>query len=216
MVSTPALPPPAAKDDPVRAAALAVHQQFVALHGDLPTVSFAELCALPPTTVVVDVRTAGEVAVSRMPGSITAAEFTPARSGANGRPPPVVAVCTVGLRAAVWARDLAGRGGYAGPVYVSQGVLLHALDGGKMVRAAAVGGGGEAWQSVTEVHVYHARYRLVPRGWSAAAYSTPVAAAHGLRFAPALARALVSSSVPHGWWNLRREAATPVPLDLAL
>lgn len=140
---------------------------------------------LPEGTAFVDVRTPGELAVSRIPSSVTVEEFE--RTCAEGNPPPgVVAVCTVGLRAALWGQGLRDKG-YRGEVRVSEGILLWALDGGKVVRARS-GKEGE-WENVEELHTFDSSHRLAPKGWKMTSYSAPLAAWHARTYLPLLVRA---------------------------
>lgn len=161
------------------------HLKFHNLYGGLRAVSRAEVEQLPPGTLLVDVRTPAEVAVSRVPGSVTAKEFE--QACAEGAPPTgVVAVCTVGLRAALWGQGLREKG-FEGDVTVSEGVLLWALDGGELVRPVA--GKSDVWESVQEVHTFDVTHRFAPEGWNMTHYSAAKAAWHGSSYLPAMIRA---------------------------
>jgi rhodanese-related sulfurtransferase len=179
-------------DAATREVALAAHLKFKKYSGGYLTLTADELATLPADKFVVDIRTLDEIAVSRIPGSITAAEFFEAARLVCAVVPPVVVVCTVGFRAALWARDMRER--YSGPVYISRGILLYALDGKEVVREEDGGTGREgasspAWVSVKELHVFDRSYALVPAGWAAKYYSAPKAAWHAARYAPMLLRA---------------------------
>jgi rhodanese-related sulfurtransferase len=175
-----------------RARALEAYTRWARLFPELSGVSYNDLRqnavdkALDP--VLVDVRSTPELELSRIPGSITPDEFesNPERHRPSAR--PVVAVCTIGLRAGLWARRLA-RAGYAGPIYVSQGVLLHALDGGELV-SLRQGPNGTSWQPVKSVHCFAAAYQFAPAGWDSRVFSTREGTRRSARFAPDLARAL--------------------------
>jgi rhodanese-related sulfurtransferase len=104
-----------------RARSLEANTRWERLFPELRGVSYNDLRqnavdkALDP--VLVDERSTPELEVSRIPGSITPDVFesSPERHRRSAR--PVVAVCTIGLRAGIWARRLA-RAGYAGRIYV--------------------------------------------------------------------------------------------------
>jgi rhodanese-related sulfurtransferase len=73
---------------------------------DVPRVTPQELSSKLHDTVVVDVRTPEEVAVSRIPGSLTAAEFAARREAVRQSGAKVVAYCTVGFRSSQFVRKL--------------------------------------------------------------------------------------------------------------
>lgn len=174
-------------DEKTRSDALAMHKKFEKIWGGLPTVCSADLPSLPSGTVIVDVRTKDEIDVSRIPNSLTVEEFQAARqSGAE--PPAVVSVCTVGVRASLWAHEL--RKGFAGPVYIHQGILLHALDGNSVVRKARTGGDGKGstWTDVKEVHTFDKAHEYVPSGWNAKHYSAFQALRHAAPYVPKILR----------------------------
>lgn len=77
---------------------------------DVPRVKPLDLFSQLLDTVVVDVRTPEEVAVSRIPGSLTAAEFAERREAVRRRRAPVVAYCTVGFRSSHFVRKLRADG----------------------------------------------------------------------------------------------------------
>lgn len=180
-------------DEKTRSEALAVHQKFEKVWDGLPTICSADLHSLPAGTAIVDVRTKDEIDVSRIPDSITLEEFQEARrSGAE--PPAVVSVCTIGVRASLWAHEL--RQDFVGPVYIHQGILMHALDGNSVVRRESDTGSGESapWVDVKELHTFDKAHEYVPSGWEAKHYSVFQALRHSAPYIPKLLKFLVSPS----------------------
>lgn len=168
-------------DEKTRSDALAVHKKFEKVWGGLPTVCSADVSSLPAGTALVDVRTKDEIDVSRIPNSITVDEFQAARQS-GVEPPAVVSVCTIGVRASLWGHEL--RKDFAGPVYIHQGILLHALDGNPVVRKASTGDGSESWLDVKEVHTFDKAHEYVPTGWSSTHYSALQAIRHSAPYIP--------------------------------
>jgi rhodanese-related sulfurtransferase len=176
-----------------------VHAEaWAVLFRELPAVSHQDvllMIQIGKDPILVDVRSAPEPEVSRIAGSVTPEEFeaSPARHSAR----PVVSICTIGLRAGLWATRLL-RLGYAGPIFVSEGVLLHVLDGGDVVSLRGASHGAE-WQPVTSIHCFGERYRFAPDGWDCPVFSWSESLKYTARFVPDLVRALLSTVL----WKLR-------------
>ena len=103
-------------------------------------------------TVVVDVRTPTEQAVSMIPGAITAEEFEANRARYEGA--TVLAYCTVGQRSGLFVQELMADGW---KVFNIVGAILawtHA--GGPLVDSAG---------PTPKVHVYSRRSNLVAEGY---------------------------------------------------
>lgn len=170
-------------NEETRLAAMAAHRRCSKHWSDLPTISATDLATLPEGTAIVDVRTKEELDVSRIPNSVTVAELEAARRSGT-EPPAVVSVCTVGFRAGLWAQAL--RLDYSGPIFVSQGILLHALDGYPVVRqeAANEDDASGAWVDVKEIHTFDKSHAFVPNGWTAKYYSALNSLRHAAPFVP--------------------------------
>jgi rhodanese-related sulfurtransferase len=181
-----------------RAHALAAYERWAVLFHELPAVSHQELLFMiqnGKNPILVDVRSVPELDVSRIAGSVTPEEFeaSPARHSARH----VVSICTIGLRAGLWATRLQ-RSGYAGPIFVSEGVLLHVLDGGGVVSLRGASHGAE-WQSVMSIHCFGEGYRFAPDGWDCPVFSRSESLRYTARFFPGLVLALLSTAS----WKLR-------------
>lgn len=95
----------------------------------------AEIDALDPPCVLVDVRTAPERAVSMIPGAISRDEFerTDGVEAALRAGRCVVPYCTVGMRSGNYALSLQKRYAKRGlRVHNGEGILLWSIDGGRL------------------------------------------------------------------------------------
>ena len=104
--------------------------------------------------VVVDVRSAGEQAVSMIPGAVTSRQFEEHQEDYKGF--TVLAHCTVGGRSGLYAKDLQAKGW---KVFNLKGAILawtHA--GGPLVDPEG---------PTRRVHVYSSRFNLVAEGYDA-------------------------------------------------
>ncbi len=104
--------------------------------------------------VLVDVRKAKEIAVSRIPGSITKDEYAANRQDFAGR--KVVSYCTIGYRSGKFTRELARRGVDAYNLF--GGILYWVHTGGEVIDAEG---------PVATVHVYGRQWSLLPVGYKA-------------------------------------------------
>lgn len=170
-------------ESPERSLALSAHRNCSRFYAGFETVSYANLASIPSSTILVDVRSATEVAVSRIPGSVQPHEFDSASDAA------VLVVCTLGLRAGLWAGKLA-KSGYTGDILVSEGILLHVLDGGSVVRLAS--DIDAEWKTVNELHVYEDRFNRLPQGWLGFSFSKWRAIWEGMPWIPAVVKVLTS------------------------
>ena len=105
--------------------------------------------------LLVDVRSAEEQAVSRIPGAISRSDFEEDKAKYSGR--PIVAYCTIGYRSAQYTEELLAQGWDA---YNLAGSLLAWAHQGKTF----VGPDGEATR---RAHVYGAKWNLLPHGFEA-------------------------------------------------
>ena len=142
-------------DDAARRAR--VEAMYAEYRADFPEVRSVDLAALAELEgereiVFVDVRTAEEVEVSRIPGALTREEFEAAAD--DLRDATVVTYCTVGYRSGLYAEDLRQRG-Y--DVFNLEGSVLAWTHGGRPL----VDGQGET----RRVHVYGAEWDLAAGGY---------------------------------------------------
>jgi rhodanese-related sulfurtransferase len=173
-----------------RGKALRTHRKILPLAGGLSSLSLSSLRDLV-SPILVDVRTPSEMGLSIIRGSLTPAQFAAARTDASAAGRPVVCVCTIGLRAGLWARKLA-ESDYQGDVYVYEGVLMHALDGGEMVaRTGKSEMGEDVFESVKKVHCFSPNYRFAPDDWEKPTFSPLGALGHSFRFMFAALLAIV-------------------------
>lgn len=170
-------------ESPERSLAFSAHKNCSRFYAGFETVGYANLASIPTSTVLVDVRSPAEVAVSRIPGSVLPHEFD-STSHAT-----VLVVCTLGLRAGLWAGKLA-QNGYKGDILVSEGILLHVLDGGSVVRLASDLDG--EWTTVNELHVHDERFNRLPQGWLGFSFSKWRAVWEGMSWIPAIVKVLIS------------------------
>lgn len=173
-------------DPSARAGALGMNRRFVKYHGGLPSLSYADLQRIQNSNpLIVDVRTREERDVSFIPGSVTPSEV---KLHLHPAQPirPVVSVCTVGLRAGIWAKEFARNERYTGPVYVSEGILLHAFDGGELVRRESDDSGNDVYRRVNSLHCFANYFRFSPDGWETVVFSPLAALKHSLALLPSL------------------------------
>ncbi|WP_162006771.1 rhodanese-like domain-containing protein [Roseimaritima sediminicola] len=106
----------------------------------------------PESVLLVDVRTPAEIAVSRIPGAIPAAEFT--AEDASTTEALVVAYCTVGGRSLLWAQTRTAEGhsvaNYRG------GILAWCSEGHPLVTPEG--------EPTNQLHT-HTRFFSVPDGY---------------------------------------------------
>lgn len=133
-----------------------VQADFFGLSRDVESVSVEELQALMAgkgpegKIVLVDVRSAGEIAVSMIPGAISRFEFEASRDQYRGT--EVITYCTVGARSADYAEKLLDDGfharNYAGSIldWVGAGLPVVTPDG----------------EPTQRVHVYSRRFSVPP------------------------------------------------------
>jgi len=123
----------------------------------------------PGTIILVDVREDVEIAVSRIRGALTKAEFEAMCPTAADVPAgvSVAAYCTLGYRSGCYARDHLLKGPRALPhdrVFNHQGVMLHTFTGQPLVRRRTeeeqhratvlrVAAAGDAWENTPNVHL---------------------------------------------------------------
>jgi rhodanese-related sulfurtransferase len=182
-----------------RSKVLHIHQKALRLAGGLPSLSLSDLrdLSLP---LLVDVRTAVEMNVSVVQGSLTPSAFDSVRVQASTSHRPVVAICTVGLRAGLWARQLNESGLYDGEIYVYEGVLMHALNGGEMVAPIEAETGDVCVVPVSRVHCFCSRFQLAPDGWDMPVFSSLRAASYCRSYIVAFLSALYRDFVwPRSW-----------------
>jgi rhodanese-related sulfurtransferase len=143
-------------DEEKRRAVESVYQSNAGRFPDVPNISVAETQRLVSEggVVIVDVRSPKEQAVSMIEGAITAEHFDDRQGEYDGR--TVVSYCTVGYRAAVFARNLRQDGWNA---FNLEGSIL----------GWAHGGGALASDNgpTNKVHVYNRTLQLLPEGYEA-------------------------------------------------
>eukprot|EP01063_Lacrimia_lanifica_P040575 TRINITY_DN9257_c0_g1_i1.p1 TRINITY_DN9257_c0_g1~~TRINITY_DN9257_c0_g1_i1.p1 ORF type:complete len:184 (+),score=63.73 TRINITY_DN9257_c0_g1_i1:54-605(+) len=151
------MPPPAGCAE--RRAAEAALKKYGYDDADARLISAGEIAALREggvAVVVVDVRPPAETDVSRIEGAVLQCDFE-AQGGCAAYPADAVIVpaCTVGFRSGMYCRDLlAHTPPPAQRVRNSEGILLHAFDGGRLVTPDG--------RATTEVHTYTAAFAHVP------------------------------------------------------
>ncbi len=180
-------PPPPAPPAAARLAALEAKVADVrARFPDVPGISPRELrdaqAAGGARVIVVDVREAAEIAVSRIPGALAAAEFERRRgellasdSAAGGAAPMVVAYCTIGVRSAQYARKLL-RGGGAADVRNLDGSILAWTHAQLPLEAGGGGAGGAPGALTRHVHVFASDWALQADGYEPVTFERPLLA----------------------------------------
>jgi rhodanese-related sulfurtransferase len=125
----------------------------------VPTVSVVERGALPAGTVVVDVRTAEESAVSSLPGARRLSSKSARKAFLAEKPAgPVLVYCTAGWRSAEFTRDLRKAGVEA--YNLEGGICAWALYGQSVV--------DDAGQETRRIHGYSSDWAdCVPEGYEA-------------------------------------------------
>ncbi|MBD2551095.1 MPT-synthase sulfurylase [Microcystis elabens FACHB-917] len=119
-----------------------------------PEITVAEWQARPKgrPAVLVDVREPHERRVSMLPGAIAKEDFE--RNSARYRSWLVVPYCTIGLRSGLYTRELRG-----------WGFTARNLAGSALARAHAGLPFEADGQTTRRVHVFHADWDLLPRGY---------------------------------------------------
>jgi rhodanese-related sulfurtransferase len=112
--------------------------------------------------ILIDVRDDAEIAVSRIEGALSPAEFAVRfRVGGPPKTKTLVAYCTIGYRSGKFAEQLAAQGF---KVFNLEGGLLSWVQkGGTVVRRQPDG----RTVTVAEVHVYSKEWNLLPPGYQA-------------------------------------------------
>lgn len=100
--------------------------------------------------ILIDCREDKEIAVSRIPGAITKAEFEATPDMFKGK--TIIAYCTIGYRSGIFAKDLQERGFKVKNLV--GGVLMWAHDGHKFLDPDG--------KRITRVHVYGKEWDLLP------------------------------------------------------
>ena len=151
-----------AKDDRLR-------QMFRRYAAQFPLVQGASRADVENSerVVLVDVRTAEEQHVSRIPGSVTKEVFE--AGVASGEVDlhllTVVPYCTIGYRSGLYAEEVL----HAHPdatVLNSEGILLWLHDGGVVVE------GGQSETTTQRVHCFGLKWALAPDGYEMVLFST--------------------------------------------
>jgi len=108
--------------------------------------------------VLVDVRSAPEVAVSMVEGAVTQEEFEALEPTLDKGTTTVVPYCTIGYRSGAYAKELVdGKGWPQENVFNGEGVVLFSYTAIKFVAADAA--------PTTHVHVYGAPWDLAHTGY---------------------------------------------------
>lgn len=141
-----------------------------------------------PTVVLVDVRSAGERAVSVLPGAVSAADWLADPARFSGRRP--VAYCTMGIRSGAWAADRAREGLAVGNLV--GGVLGWAHAGGALVDADG--------QPTRRIDVGAKAWDLTPPGYEAVTKGVPGGAVG--RALPGALLVAVAATAADGVWAL--------------
>jgi rhodanese-related sulfurtransferase len=177
-MASPPPPPAAARLAALEAKVADVRARFPDVPGISPRNLRAAQAAAGARVVVVDVREAAEIAVSRIPGALSAAEFERRRGellasdSAGGAAPMIVTYCTVGVRSAQYARKLL-RGGGAADVRNLDGSILawtHAQ------LPLEEGGGGAGGAPTRRVHVFASDWALQADGYEPVVFDRPLLA----------------------------------------
>jgi sodium/bile acid cotransporter 7 len=116
--------------------------------------TLVERLAGPEPPVLVDVRSDEERKVSTIPGAISRQEFEEDPARFSGR--EVVTYCTIGYRSGLYTQKLVGEGWDASNLRGS--ILAWAHGGQELDRGGS---------TTRQVHVYGARWNLVPEGYAA-------------------------------------------------
>jgi rhodanese-related sulfurtransferase len=146
-------PPEHSADDAGRRAeVIALFDEIRARYPSVPPISRAEVVALGPKAVLVDVRPEQERRVSQIAGALDLDSYA-----ASTLPPEavVVAYCTVGERSGRFAREQRERGIDARNL--TGGILGWAHEGGDLVDAEG--------EPTRRAHVYGPRWDLLPVDW---------------------------------------------------
>ncbi|MEL6578120.1 MAG: rhodanese-like domain-containing protein [Cyanobacteria bacterium J06621_12] len=104
--------------------------------------------------VLIDVRTPEEIAVSRIPGAITAAEFE--ANLAQYQDVLAIAYCTIGYRSGLYAQELA-----------QQGIEVLNLEGSLLAWSHMEGELVNAEGTTNKVHVFGRQWRLTAADYEA-------------------------------------------------
>ena len=135
----------------------------------LPTPELMGLLESERKIILIDVRDPEEQAVSMIPGAVTQDEFErdwkDALTGSNQPEITAVPYCTVGYRSGSYARKLQHDGI---SVRNSEGILMWAFEGGRLVKRMAGSAGGEI--EVKQVHCYAKPWRFAPAGIATVEY----------------------------------------------
>lgn len=134
-----------------------MYEDYAAAFPDVPDVDVETLLAWQKEkdVLLIDARSEAEQAVSRIPGAISRETFEETHGEhAEG---PVVVYCTIGYRSARYADELRSNGWEA--YNLAGSVLAWAHEGKTFVTPKGV--------QTERVHVYGARWNLLPRGYEA-------------------------------------------------
>lgn len=181
------------RNESVRRKALTAHRRFRRFHGGLPSLSYAGLVSLQDVNpLLVDVRTDAERLVSIIPGAIPSRQVDKELLRMDAER-PLVAVCTVGLRAGLWASNFAEKQECNRQIFVYEGILLHALDGGEVVKQTIRADGQTINTPVEAVHCFARSFEFAPDGWETAVFPPSIALFESLKLLPRMLKALLRS-----------------------
>lgn len=163
-----------------------LRQTFPAVPTISPRDLYIAMQQVPPASalVLVDVRTPEEVAVSSLPGAVTAAAFQARRRELREQDALVVAYCTIGYRSSQFVQEL-----------LSDGFRARNLEGSVLAWTherlpLVVGGAGAGAQAAptTRVHVFGKQWELQEESYQAVMFRRPLLALAGAAVRGALPR----------------------------